>query len=148
MAIATEAPAVPAVGEQTDVMTYDAYMAEPTVRGRYDILQGVRVFQPELSWSRQQIIGNLLSCRCPFEQASVGARVPSAFVLLIRRAALQIRQPDLLLMSQARLMQAGGQPKIGPLETGPELVAEITMDSEAEQILSYKLTDYISICFY
>ncbi len=48
MAITTEAPAL--------ALTYEAYMAEPTVYGRYDIVNGIRVFQPELSWGRQEII--------------------------------------------------------------------------------------------
>jgi len=137
MAITTEAPAL--------ALTYEAYMAEPEVQGRYDIVNGVRVFQPELSWGRQEIIGNLLSCLFPFEQASGGSLVPSAFDLLIRRTPLQIRQPDLLLISRDRLMRGGGPPKIGPLEIGPELVVEIISDSETQRILADKLADYISI---
>ncbi len=27
-------------------LTYEAYMAEPQVEGRYDIIEGVRVFMP------------------------------------------------------------------------------------------------------
>ncbi len=57
MAITTEAPVLALTNE----LTYEAYMAEPEVRGRYDIVHGVRVFQPPVSWRRQRIIGHLSS---------------------------------------------------------------------------------------
>jgi len=137
MATMTEAPAA--------TLTYEAYMAEPEVQGRYDIVEGVRVFQPELSWDRQRIIGNLSSGLIGYERATCGYVVPSAFDLLIRRSLLQIRQPDLLFISGARLAEGGGPPKIGPLEIGPELVVEIVWGRETQHVLEDKLTDYIHI---
>ncbi len=137
MATMTEAPAA--------TLTYEAYMAEPEVQGRYDIVEGVRVFQPELSWDRQRIIGNLSSGLFAYERATGGYVVPSAFDLLIQRSPLQIRQPDLLFISGVRLTQGGGPPKVGPLEIGPELVVEIVWGSEMQRILGDKIADYISI---
>ena len=137
MATMTEAPAV--------TLTYEAYMAEPEVEGRYDIVEGVRVFQPELSWDRQRIIISLSSGLIGYERATGGFVVPSAFDLLIRRSLLQIRQPDLLFISGARLAEGGRPPKIGPLEIGPELVVEIVWGSEAQRILEDKMADYIAI---
>ena len=126
-------------------LTYEAYMAEPTVQGRYDIVNGVRVFQPELSWDRQRIIGNLSSAILAYERASGGYVVPSAFDLLIRQSPLQIRQPDLLFISHDRLMQDGGPPKVGPPEIGPELVVEIILSNDTEQTLRDKIADYRAI---
>ncbi len=137
MAMTMEAPA--------KGLTYEAYMAEPEVQGRYDIVAGVRVFQPELSWKRQRIVGNFISGLFEYERSTGGHMVPSAFDVLIRRMPLQIRQPDLLLISDARLMAGGGPPKIGPLEIGLELMIEIVMDSAAEHVLQDKIVDYISI---
>lgn len=129
----------------TATLTYEAYIAEPEVQGRYDIVEGVHVFQPELSWDRQRIIGNLSSGLFAYERATGGYVVPSAFDLLIRRSPLQIRQPDLLFISGARLTEGGGPPKVGPLEIGPELVVEIVWGSETQRILGDKIADYISI---
>ena len=42
-----------------DVLTYKAYMAEPWVRGRYDIVGGIRIFQPQVTWQRQRILGEI-----------------------------------------------------------------------------------------
>ena len=136
MTTMTEAPAA--------TLTYEAYMVEPEVEGRYDIVKGVRVFQPELSWDRQRII-SLSSGLIDYERATGGYVVPSAFDLLIRRSPLQIRQPDLLFISGARLAEGGGPPEIGPLEIGPELVVEIVWGRETQHVLEGKLADYIAI---
>lgn len=141
MTITTKAPAAPVMDEHAKELTYDAYMAEPTVRGRYDIVQGVRVFQPELSWRRQRIIGHFAGAFSGHKRCH-NSRAVSSFDLLICRAPLQIRQPDILLISHDRLTAAGGPPKIGPLEIGPELVVEIVMDGQCEQVLRDKITDY------
>ena len=137
MAMTTEAPA-PAM---TNELTYDGYMAEPIVRGRYDVVQGVRVFQPESGWRRQCIIGHFAEAFSSHKRRH-NSRAVSSFDLLICRAPLQIRQPDILLISHDRLTAAGGPPKIGPLETGPELVVEIVMDGQSEQVLRDKVADY------
>ncbi len=126
-------------------LTYEAYMAEPEVQGRYDIINGVRVFQPEVSWKRQRIIGNLAEAISGYGRVSGSHGVISPFDVLIRRNPLQIRQPDILLISHDRLVQGGGPPKIGPLEIGPELVVEIVLGNETEQTLQEKIADYRAI---
>jgi len=126
-------------------LTYEAYMAEPETQGRYDIVNGVRIFQPEVTWRRQRVMLNVCGELSEYERATGGHIVPSPFDIFIRREPLQIRQPDLLLISHARLMAGGGPPKIGPLEIAPELVVEIISDSETQRILGDKIADYISI---
>ncbi len=137
MATMTEAPAA--------TLTYEAYMAEPEVQGRYDIVNGVRVFQPEVTWRRQRVIIHVSGELAEYERATSGHAVISPFDVLIQRTPLQIRQPDLLLISHDRLMQGGGPPKIGPLEVAPELVVEVISNSETQRILEDKIADYITI---
>ena len=68
------------------------------------------------------------------------------FDVLIRRfPKMQVRQPDVLFISSARLAQAGGRPAKGPLESAPELVVEIISDSETQRILGDKIADYVTI---
>jgi len=126
-------------------LTFEAYMAEPEVQGRYDIVNGVRVFQPEVTWRRQRVIIHVSGELAEYERATSGHAVISPFDVLIQRTPLQIRQPDLLLISHDRLMQGGGPPKIGPLEVAPELVVEVISNSETQRILGDKIADYISI---
>ena len=128
-------------------LTYEAYMAEPWGRGRYDIIKKARVFQPQVTWERQRIIGNVMDSLKDYEKSSdAGKPILPPFDLLIRRnPSLQIRQPDASFITHARLEQSGGPPKVGPLEVGPELVVEIVTDSETQRILNSKLADYIEI---
>ncbi len=139
MAIMTEAPAA--------TLTYEAYMAEPEIEGRYDIINGVRVFMPGATWDHQMIAINLVERLRRFgRETGIGKVNTAPFdVLIRRRPKLQTRQPDVLFISFARLAQVGGRPAKGPLEIAPELVIEIISDSETQRILEDKIEDYISI---
>ncbi len=147
MAIATEAPAPALTNELTYELTYEAYMAEPTVYGRYDIVNGVRIFMPGATWDHQEIALNLGELLRGYARSSgVGKANIAPFDVLIRRTPkLQTRQPDVLFISRLRLAQIGGRPATGPLAVAPELVVEIVSDSETQRVLGDKLTDYVSI---
>lgn len=143
MAITTEAPALALTNE----LTYEAYMAEPTVYGRYDIVNGVRSFMPGATWDHQEIAANINDRLREYARATgIGKVIFAPFDVLIRRfPKMQVRQPDILMISFDRLAQVGGRPAKGPLEIGPELVVEIMSDSETQRILGDKLADYVSI---
>ena len=139
MVMMTEAPAA--------TLTYEAYMAEPEVQGRYDIINGVRVFMPGATWDHQMIAINLVEALRRYGRDNGIGKVNTApFDVLIRRLPkLQTRQPDVLFISFARLDQVGGRPVKGPLEAAPELVVEIISDSETQRILEDKIADYMHI---
>ncbi len=143
MAMTTEAPAP----ERTGELTYDAYMAEPQVEGRYDIVNGVRIYMPGATWDHNEIALNLGELLRGYARSSGVGKVNIApFDVLIRRfPKMQVRQPDVLFISFARLAQVGGRPAKGPLEAAPELVVEIISDSETQRILGDKLADYMEI---
>ena len=128
-------------------LTYEAYMAEPETEGRYDIINGVRIFMPGATWDHQTVVMNLIEWLRQYARVSgVGKVNVAPFDVLIRRAPkLQTRQPDVLFISFARLSQAGGRPAKGPLAIAPELVVEIISDSETQRILEEKLADYCEI---
>lgn len=137
----------PTLHAPAQTLTYEEYMAEPQVEGRYDIIEGVRILMPGASWDHQTVSGNLYDLLRNYGRDSgIGKALYSPFDVLIRHVPrLQTRQPDILLISNARLAQSGGRPRIGPLPVAPELVVEIISDSETQRILNDKLTDYISI---
>ena len=143
MAITTEAPAAPVTNE----LTYDAYMAEPTVYGRYDIVNGVRIFMPGATWDHNEIVLNLAELFRQYARTGgIGKINIAPFDVLIRRfPKVQVRQPDVLFISSNRLGQTGGRPATGPLEVAPELVVEVISSNETQRILSDKIADYITI---
>ena len=139
MVMMTEAPAA--------TLTYEAYMAEPEVQGRYDIVNGVRITMPGATWRHQRVAKNIEKAFDRYEeQTGIGLNVDAPFDVLIRRLPkLQTRQPDVLFVSHARFAQGGGIPEIGPLEVAPEMVVEVISNSETQRILEDKLTDYCAI---
>ena len=143
MATITAAPAAP----KTYELTYDAYMAEPEIQGRYDIVNGVRIFMPGASRRHQRIADSITQLLRAFEQQTgLGISVSAPYDVLIRRSPrIQTRQPDVLFVSHARLTQNSSDSEEGPLEVAPELVVEVISSSETQRILSDKIADHISI---
>jgi Uma2 family endonuclease len=130
-----------------DTLTYDAYLAEGEINRRYDIVDGVRILMPAPDWPHQEILLNIAELLRAYQRTRGTGRVAVAPLdVLIRRAPrLQVRQPDVLFISNETLAQSGGIPHKGPLEVGPELVVEILSDSDTEQILGEKRADYRAI---
>jgi len=132
---------------QGTVLTYEEYLAEPAVEGRYSIIEGVRLFMSGATWRHQRIVRNLILLLGDYERRSGAVQaVPAPFDVVIRRAPrLQTRQPDVLLIRNETLERSGGIPARGPLEVPPELVVEVISDSETEQAFAGKIADYCEI---
>jgi Uma2 family endonuclease len=130
-----------------NVLSYEQYMAEEPVCGRYDIIEGVRVFMAAAPWRHQRILIWILRLLMDYEAASGRGRALAApFDLLIRRVPrLQTRQPDVFFISHEALARGGGAPAKGALEVAPELVVDILSDNETVERFDGKLTDYCAI---
>jgi Uma2 family endonuclease len=129
----------------TELLTYEQYMAEPEIRKRYDIIDGVRIFMTNPSIGHQETQGNIYSAFRAWRQANQAARVIMAPCdVLIRRSPLRTRQPDVLIISHERL---GGRDleDPSPLEPAPELVVEILSPSDTRTTLKGKLADYQTV---
>src|SRR5436309_1263962 len=78
----------------TQGLTYDHYMAEPEIRKRYDIIDGVRIFMTNPTIAHQELQGNLYTALRAWNQASRAGKVILAPCdVLIRRSPLRTRQP-------------------------------------------------------
>ena len=133
--------------EKASLLTYQAYLSEGEVAGRYDIVEGERIPMASPSWEHQEIMGNIYDKFRGYQKAKNNGRgLMAPFDILIRRfPRLQVRQPDVFYISNTRLMQSGGRPRSGPLEVAPELVVEIISESETEERVASKIRDYIAI---
>lgn len=136
------------------LLTYEDYLTEGLIQGRYDIIEGVRVFMPGPTWRHQRIFFNTHLALHEYETASgAGLALSAPSDLLIRRVPrLQSRQPDVLFITNETLARGGGVPEKGPhhprcagYPIGPELVVEIISDSETERLFEEKLADYVAI---
>lgn len=144
MAIA-HPPSVPPPS-RPGLLTWEQYQSEGEVSGRYDIIDGERIFMPGPVWRHQRISKNLTGLLTRYEETSGHGQVVSApFDVVIRRVPLHTRQPDVLFISQERWQEAGGADMMGALEVAPELVIEILSPSETLQQRESKIADYSAI---
>src|SRR5437867_11177734 len=115
MAIAADRMAAPS-------MTYEDYMAEEETMQRYDIIDGVRIVMNPTR-RHQRILRNLLKILDAFEETfQIGAALLSPCDILIRRAPLRTRQPDISFISAEQLAKNAEETVPSPLDHAPELV--------------------------
>lgn len=125
-------------------LTYEEYLIAPEIEGRFDIVDGEMIMAPSPVPRHQIIHRQFIRILDPFiAERGLGELLYAPLDIVIRRAPLRTRQPDLLLLSNesfARVEQ--GTPVI---EETPELVIEILSPSNRRRHVEEKLRDYASI---
>jgi len=120
-------------------------MDEGEVMLRYDILDGVRIVSNPTS-RHQDILLNLGEAFRDYQRKQKTGRVQIApRDVLIRRAPLRTRQPDVLFISTTRLAQNPPNTDPAPISPAPELVVEILSPSDTKKVLAAKIADYQSV---
>lgn len=132
--------------KQTQYLTYEEYLAEPEIRQRYDILDGVRHFMTNPTRLHQGILLNIGEILRRYQRRT---RTGKTFIapcdVLIRESPLRTRQPDVLFISNERLAECKEETDPTPLLAAPELVVEILSPSENRRSVGEKLIDYCAI---
>jgi len=127
-------------------LTYEDYLAEGEVMRRYDIVDGERHWMTNSARRHQRILQRILRLLQDYEIASGRGQVLVAPCdLLIQRAPLRTRQPDLLVISHERLAQCGPDTEPTPLLAAPELVVEILSPSDTRSQRDAKMEDYRAV---
>jgi Uma2 family endonuclease len=128
---------------QPDRLTYEEYLAEDMTRRRYEILDGERFFMTNPTRRHQKILLNLGELFRAYQRAyGSGETLIAPQDVLIRRAPLRVRQPDVLFISHERLRQCAGPDDPTPLSVAPELVVEILSPSERRRARQDRIRDY------
>ncbi len=131
---------------QQACLTYDEYLREGEITYRYDIIDGVRVVPPAPRTLHQVLQMNLSYAFEQYRRMGGSARPLAAPVdVLIRKAPLRVRQPDVIAISVAAYRSHNVRAIEGPLEFAPELVVEIISDSDRAKAFAGKIRDYESI---
>ena len=124
-------------------LTYEEYLNTPEIEGRFDIVDGEIIPAPSALPGHQIINRQFFIILDPFiVERGIGELLYAPLDIVIRRAPLRTRQPDLLLLSNesfARMDQTA------PIEETPELVIEILSPSNRRRHVEEKLRDYASI---
>ena len=129
----------------TKHLTLADYLLLPTIRQRYDIIDGEMVMTAAPTGRHQCISGNMyLALRAYFRANQRGIVIYAPCDIMIRRDPLRTRQPDLFVFLRGRhdvsdLEALLDQPVIG---FPPDLAIEILSRNETRRMRSDKLEDY------
>lgn len=127
------------------ILTYEEYLTEGVVYGRYEIIDGVRRFMPNPTPLHQEIAMTISEfLRAWQRKTKVGRTFMAPRDVLISVGPMRTRQPDVLFISNERL---GGQPLSDPAPFGqaPELVVEVLSDSDTRQMRLAKIRDFCAV---
>lgn len=126
-------------------LTYEAYLALPETKQRYEIVDGVLSMAPaptpDHQWLMQEFFVRLKSF---VEERYLGVVLVAPVDLLIQRQPLRTRQPDILYLSTERT-GIGGRDQLRGLqflEIAPDLVVEVLSPSNTRRDIEDKLEDY------
>lgn len=124
-------------------LTYEEYLNTPEIEGRFDIVDGEIIPAPSALPGHQIINRQFFRILYPFiVERGLGELLFAPLDIVIRRAPLRTRQPDLLLLSNESFARMDRR---APIEETPELVIEILSPSNRRRNVEEKLRDYASI---
>ena len=130
---------------QPKTLTYEEYLAEGVVYGRYEIINGVRHFMPNPTPLHQDLAGTIYELlRVWQKQTRLGRTYIAPHDVLVSRNPMRTRQPDVLFISNECI---GGQPLSDPAPFGqaPELIVEIVSDANTRTICFGKFRDFYAV---
>jgi len=133
-----------------DVLTYERYLqeflTEPVSMQPSEIIDGVRNYMTSPNWWHQKIAFALAKLLDQYQSVGIQGQVLfSPLDVMIVASPLRVRQPDVLFITNQKLVRSGGAPTLGPLMAAPELVIEILSPSETRRILNSKIADFCAI---
>ena len=126
-------------------LTYEAWLALPEMKQRYEIIDGVLSMPPAPTPSHQWFTLEIsVRLRSFVNERDLGVVLAAPVDLLIQRAPLRTRQPDILYLSAERTGIRGPAELRGLqfLEIPPDLVVEVLSPSNTRRDIESKLEDY------
>jgi len=130
------------MGAVTTRLTYEAYLALPEIKRRYDIVDGVLEYMsPSPTLPYQRLLRNLFLPMDRFvARGKLGEVDFAPLDIIISKKPLRTRQADLLFISKARLSIGKDQ-----IEGPPDVVVEVLSPGNTPKKLQAKLEDYATL---
>jgi Uma2 family endonuclease len=135
-------------GIDTKHLTFANYLFLPTIRQRYDIIDGEMVMTAAPTGRHQWISGNLhLALRAYFRTNQRGVVIYAPCDILVRRDPLRTRQPDLFIFLRGRddVGDVEGLLEQPVIEFPPDITIEILSKHETRRMRTEKIVDYCRI---
>ena len=128
---------------QTQLLTYEEYLDTPEIEGRFDIVDGEMIMAPSPIPDHQITSSEFFLILHQFIiERNLGKLLFAPLDIVIRRAPLRTRQPDLLLLSNESFARIDRRK---PIEEAPELAIEILSPSNTRRRVQDALADYAAI---
>ena len=130
---------------RTEKLTFEAYLALPETKQRYEIVDGVLMMPPAPTPDHQWVMMEIATRLKSFvEERDIGVVLAAPVDLLIQRVPLRTRQPDILYLNAQRTGIRGRAELRGLqfLEIPPDLVVEVLSPSNTRRDVESKLEDY------
>ena len=134
--------------ETTKLLTYEDYLAMPEMKQRYEVIDGELIMTPSPIPIHQWIVANLFRALDRFvHERQLGVVLFAPLDVVIHKAPLRTRQPDLLFLSAERSgIRGSAQLKeLQLLHHAPDVVIEVLSANHTRRELSGKLDDYRTI---
>jgi Uma2 family endonuclease len=124
-------------------LTYEDFLHLPEIKQRYEVIDGALGYMsPAPTPQHQMVARNLFRLVDRWiTERGLGELLFAPVDVLIQRAPLRTRQPDLLFVSQQRHAIIGSQ----HIEGGPDLIIEILSPANTRADVEEKLSDYWAI---
>jgi Uma2 family endonuclease len=125
----------------TRTVTYEEWLNMPIVDdAKEEVVNGeIRITLPN-KWKHAIIVGNLSDAlKAQVDQDAVHV-VATVFGLIIRKAPLTSRVPDLAVFIKQNIVEQDGY-----IHSAPELVAEVLSPANTRRLINEKIRDYESI---
>lgn len=128
----------------THRISWDEYLQLPLTH--YEIIDGEVNALPTPLFKHQRIVSELMiRLGAQVRRDAIGYLVPAPYDVVIQRAPLRTRQPDLLFLSHERAEQIPDLQEQPRIEVAPELVIEVLSPSDTASEWLDKLRDYHQI---
>ncbi len=122
-------------------VTYEEWLRMPEVEdATEEVVNGEIRIMPPAKWNHAQIITNLhrqIGSQVDWQRVTV---VTTQFGLIIRRAPLTSRVPDLAVFENSTIVE-----KDGYIHSAPQLVVEVLSPVNTRKRIEEKLADYAEI---
>ena len=132
----------------TKRLTFEEWQALPETKGKCEVVDGVLVMPPSPTDAHQWIGFEIAARLSQFVRGQeLGVVLMAPRDVLIQRAPLRIRQPDVLFLSAARagVRRPADLVGVSRIETAPDLVVEVLSPSNTARDIAERLADYRSI---
>ena len=120
-------------------VTYEEWLGMPEVKGE-EVVNGEIRIMPAPTWKHGDIIENLFDLiRQQVNKREVRVRI-AEFNLIIRRAPLTARVPDLAVFQKSTIVERDGR-----IHSAPQLIVEVLSPANTPRERAQKLADYASL---